>query len=308
MPKTQPPPIHHTIHGNPTSIHPPIVCVHGGPGGESQPKHVLPLFNLRTHRVILYDQRGCGRSGGDLTNNTPFTAVDDLDHVRKHYGYDKVTLFGGSYGTAVVLLYLLKHPNHVASYILRGVFLLGDVFSRTLRHARPTQWKRLCTLTQRRTLRGVSRATARALGAPARTPPARDTAHTRALVRAWCALEDSALVAPVTPPRSNPRLSYAQQRQYALFESWFDAHRFFVPRGYDILDACKRARHTLRHVRGLIVHGEDDIVCPVRNAKRLWHALGGQASNVRLVVVPKAWHSIADVRMKAGLIEAMRVV
>jgi proline iminopeptidase len=117
--------IHH-LHleecGNPEGI--PIVFVHGGPGGSYTPLH-RQFFNPHRYRIILFDQRGCGRSRphGCLTNNTTAHLIEDMEKIRQHLGIEKWALFGGSWGSTLSLLYAQSYPARVSGLILRGIFL-----------------------------------------------------------------------------------------------------------------------------------------------------------------------------------------
>ncbi|MEE2769937.1 MAG: prolyl aminopeptidase [Pseudomonadota bacterium] len=108
--------------GNPNGI--PIIFLHGGPGGGCLEVH-RRLFNPKQCRIILFDQRGCGRSvpNASIENNTPNHIVEDMEQIRQILNIDKFHLFGGSWGTTLALLYAIKYPKHVDTMILRGVFL-----------------------------------------------------------------------------------------------------------------------------------------------------------------------------------------
>ena len=104
----------------------PVVVLHGGPGGGLQRAH-LKHFNLRRWRVILFDQRGCGRSLprglASLAANTTWHLVADIETLRKHLGLARWTVFGGSWGSTLGLAYAEKHPSVVTALVLRGVCL-----------------------------------------------------------------------------------------------------------------------------------------------------------------------------------------
>lgn len=101
----------------------PIVFVHGGPGGAS-PVFPRRFFNKDKYRIIIFDQRGCGRSRPflELKENTTFDLVEDMEKIRKFLKIDKWILFGGSWGTTLSLVYAINHPQRVAGMILRGIF------------------------------------------------------------------------------------------------------------------------------------------------------------------------------------------
>ncbi len=116
----------HTLHieecGNPSGI--PVLFVHGGPGGGYQPIH-RQFFNPDKYRIILFDQRGCGKSRPHacLTNNTTAHLIEDIEKIRRHLKIDEWLLFGGSWGSTLSLLYAQTYPERVLGLILRGIFL-----------------------------------------------------------------------------------------------------------------------------------------------------------------------------------------
>jgi proline iminopeptidase len=105
-----------------------ILQIHGGPGSSSKPKHVNP-YDLKRFRVVLFDQRGCGKSepSGLLEENTTLDIVDDIEKIRKHLNIEKWYIHGPSWGSTLALLYAQKHPETVKKLLLRGVFLASKV-------------------------------------------------------------------------------------------------------------------------------------------------------------------------------------
>lgn len=103
----------------------PAVVLHGGPGGAINPT-MRRFFDPSRWRMILFDQRGCGRSrpGASLENNTTWALIDDMERLRRRLGVERWTVFGGSWGSTLALAYAIRHPERVESLILRGVFLL----------------------------------------------------------------------------------------------------------------------------------------------------------------------------------------
>ncbi|WP_158764052.1 prolyl aminopeptidase [Mycoplasma sp. NEAQ87857] len=114
--------LYYEVSGNPNGY--PIIFLHGGPGGNVNDK-CRRFFDPNFYKIILFDQRGCGKSKpfASLVNNTTNDIVEDVEKLRLHLNLDQVALFGGSWGTTVALLYAIKYPKNVSSMILRGVFL-----------------------------------------------------------------------------------------------------------------------------------------------------------------------------------------
>ena len=109
--------------GNPDGI--PVVVLHGGPGGGCSPG-MRRFFHPDVYRIILFDQRGCGRSTphASVEDNTTWHLVEDIERIRKHLGVDQWIVFGGSWGSTLALIYAETHPEHVRNLVLRGVFLM----------------------------------------------------------------------------------------------------------------------------------------------------------------------------------------
>src|SRR4029077_12536644 len=109
--------------GNPSGK--PAVFVHGGPGGGTEPKQ-RRFFDPAAYRIVLFDQRGCGKSRphAELRENTTWDLVADMERVRAHLGIDRWQVFGGSWGSTLALAYAEKHPERVTELVLRGIFLL----------------------------------------------------------------------------------------------------------------------------------------------------------------------------------------
>ena len=117
----------HTIHyeqsGNPEGK--PVVILHGGPGGGAAPVY-RQYFNPEKWRVVMFDQRGCGRSKpyAELRENTTWDLVADIERLREHLKIDRWTVFGGSWGSTLSLAYSQTHPDRCSALILRGIFML----------------------------------------------------------------------------------------------------------------------------------------------------------------------------------------
>src|SRR5690606_15436007 len=111
--------------GNPEGK--PVVFLHGGPGGGTEPKH-RRFFDPKRYRIVLLDQRGCGRSTphASLVDNTTWDLVEDLEKLRKQLCIDRWQLFGGSWGSTLALAYAQTHPERVTEMILRGIFTFAQ--------------------------------------------------------------------------------------------------------------------------------------------------------------------------------------
>jgi proline iminopeptidase len=115
--------IHFEESGNPLGK--PVVFVHGGPGGGSDPRQ-RRFFDPKAYRIVLVDQRGCGKSTpyACLEENTTWHLVADMEALREHLGIERWQVFGGSWGSTLSLAYAERHPERVTELLLRGIFLL----------------------------------------------------------------------------------------------------------------------------------------------------------------------------------------
>src|SRR5687767_11738126 len=109
--------------GNPAGK--PAIFLHGGPGGGTSPRQ-RRFFDPARYRIVLFDQRGCGKSRphASLVDNTTWHLVSDIEKLREHLGIERWQVFGGSWGSTLALAYAQKHPDRVAELVLRGIFLL----------------------------------------------------------------------------------------------------------------------------------------------------------------------------------------
>ncbi|RKE59718.1 proline iminopeptidase [Dietzia kunjamensis] len=289
--------------GNPDGA--PVLFVHGGPGGGTTPEH-RRMFDPAAYRIILLDQRGCGRStphvadGADLTVNTTWHLVDDLERLREHLGVEEWLVFGGSWGSTLALAYAQEHPSRVRGLILRGVFLCRpseiDWFYRGgAAHLFPDVWE------------GYLAPLLAADGPEAVHQPGYDhvAAYHRLLhcgdpqveleaARAWTTWETSTstlLPRPAGTGGDPDRFALA----FARIENHYFVHDAFL-RGRAILDRMDR----IAHLPAVIVHGRYDVVCPVAGAWELHAAWPGS----ELHIVPDAGHAMAEPGTTHHLLEA----
>ena len=241
-------------HGSPTGK--PVVVLHGGPGGGIQ-HSVLDFFGPKW-RVILYDQRGCGRSTPSLSlrHNTTWDLVADLERLRTHLGLDSWTVFGGSWGTTLALAYASKHAGHVDAMILRGVFLAEPwegrwVYSKEgAARLFPEAW------------RTFSRGSGPRLQATYRRL-LRNRRTRKAAAAAWWKWEETLSYVKTKPGKT----SSAIKETLALLENHYFSHNCWIRPG-QLLRAARRFRFPVH-----IVQGRYDLVCPPASAVALAEAI-----------------------------------
>ena len=279
--------------GNPEGK--PVVFLHGGPGGGTEPRH-RRFFDPAVYRIVLFDQRGCGKSTphASLVDNTTPHLVADIEALREHLGIETWQVFGGSWGSTLALAYAQKHRERVTEMVLRGIF----TFSRD-----EMDWFYL-TGTKILFPDGYADFMA-ALPPQERVDPiasyhARlthsDRAVREAAARAWTMWE--CRVATLLPDED--LLAHCDDAGFSLAFARIECH-YFVHDGFFAKDGELLAgMEALAGVPATIVHGRYDVICPVRNAWRLHKAWPGS----NLIVVPDAGHSANEPGIATALVAA----
>ncbi len=253
----------HTLHleecGNPDGI--PVVFLHGGPGAGVSPTH-RRFFDPARYRIVLIDQRGCGRSTpfGELRDNTTAHLVQDIERVRAHLGIERWLVFGGSWGSTLALAYAQAHPERVSGVIVRGVYLgraeENAWFNQADGGARwifPERWARYEAHIPEEERGDLIAAYSKRLDSP-------DRQTQIAAALAWLGWEDNAaaLVHDVDAVSdADPLDTLAKAR----IEAHYFRHNAFLEHG-QLLRGVDR----IRHLPGVIVQGRYDIICPARSA------------------------------------------
>jgi proline iminopeptidase len=278
--------------GNPRGQ--PALFLHGGPGAGAGAVH-RRFFDPSHWRVVLFDQRGAGRSrplGGLVANTTP-DLVDDIETLRRHLGIDRWLLFGGSWGSTLALAYAQAHPDRVAGCVLRGVFLgrATEVawFMDGLQQIFPDAHAAFIGYLPEAERKDVLGAYLRRLNDP-------DPAVHLPAARAWSVYEGSC---STLLPNPDTVVSFAQDRTalgLARIEAHYFANDLFLPPG-----GLLAKMHLLDHVPAEIVQGRYDMVCPAITAFELAAAW----PNARLTIIPDAGHSALEPGIRRTLVAAV---
>lgn len=283
----------HTLYveetGNPDGI--PVIVLHPGPGMGTDP-HLRRFFDPQQYRIILFDQRGCGRSTPHLElqeNSTPFL-LEDLDKLRQHLQLDDFVLFGGGWGSLLALLYAQKHPQHVKALLLHQIHLgrkrdSNWFYKRGANLVYPDYWEEFTALVPEEELDNIPQYYAQCLQGPnelARMACAKSWA----LWQARCSSLQPHLY--VIDQFSDPHFALA----LATIESHYINHDYFIEE-----DQVLKNAHKIRHIPTYIIHGRFDLVTPLALALDLHHAI--PASNLR--IVRDAGHSDRE----SGIIDAV---
>jgi len=284
--------------GNPDGR--PAVVVHGGPGSGCTPWH-RRLFDPSAYRIVLFDQRCCGRSmphasepGIDLTNNTTQHLVADIELLRDHLGIERWLVFGGSWGSTLALAYAETHPDRVTEMILWGVTTgrraeCDWLFRGGVAPLFPEQWERLRVGVPPAERAGdIVEAYSRMLHDP--DPEVR--AHA---ALAWCTWESAT---PEWPPTTGLAERYrdpAFALAFARLVTHYVRHDLFLEDGILLRDA-----HALADIPGILVNGRYDLQAPIGNAWELARAW----PRAELVIVDDAGHAADDPGHAQALIRA----
>jgi proline iminopeptidase len=286
--------VHWEVSGNPAGR--PAVFLHGGPGSGSTPLQ-RRLFDPAAYQIVLFDQRGCGRStpsvtepDADLSANTTWHLVADMEKLRAHLDIERWQLFGGSWGATLATAYAQRYPERVSEIILRGVFLLRPVeldwmYRGGAGHLFPEAWAEFASLVPSGDiLEGYHRLVA---------DPDPDV-RARAAA-AWSNWEGAAV--SLTP---NPGLvaTYADPAFAVPFARI--ALHYFVHGGWLEPDQLVRDAGKLAGIPGRIVQGRYDAVCPPVTAWELHRAW----PDSRLLILPHAGHAVSDRGVLDALLDA----
>ncbi len=277
--------------GNPAGR--PLVFLHGGPGGGCDASH-RRYFDPRKWRIVLFDQRGCGRSRphAELRENTTWDLVADIERLRAHLGIDEWLVFGGSWGSTLALAYAETFPARVRALVLRGIFLLREAevawfYQDGASQLYPDAWEAYRDAIPKRERGDL-------LAAYYKRLTSRDPLVRRKAARAWSVWEASTskLVTDAALVKKFGGSRFAEA--FARIEAHYFVNHGFFSRDDQLLRDAKR----IRHLPGVIVQGRYDVVCPMRSAWDLHRAWPEAA----LVVVPDAGHSMSEAGIRAALI------
>jgi proline iminopeptidase len=268
--------------GNPKGK--PVVFLHGGPGGGSEPKQ-RRFFDPSVYRIILFDQRGCGRSKpfASLENNTTWHLVADIEAIRTHLKIDRWQVFGGSWGSTLALAYAQTHPSRVTELVLRGIFLLRQweidwFYQQGTSRLFPDAWQAYLKPIPENERGDLVQAYFRRLTSD-------DVTIRREAARAWSQWEG--------------RTSYLLQNEsfvermgaddfaaaFARIECHYFVNRGWLTEGRELLEKANLDK--MRHIPGVIVQGRYDVVCPAESAFDLSRAW----PEAKLHIVGDAGHS-----------------
>lgn len=286
----------HRLHveecGNPAGI--PVLFLHGGPGSGIEPWH-RQFFDPARYRIVLFDQRGAGKSTphAELTDNTTAHLLADMERIRETLGIDRWLLFGGSWGSTLALVYAETWPERVLGLVLRGIFLcrprdLHWFYQDGASHLFPDYWQDfLAPIPEEERDRMIAAYHRRLTGD--------NEVERMAAAKAWSLWE--ARTATLLPNRAV--LHHFGDPYTALSLARIECH-YFMHDAFLEPNQILRDAGRLRDIPGVIVHGRYDCVCPLEQAHEL-HRAWPQA---QLMVIPDAGHAAGEPGITSALVQA----
>lgn len=288
----------HTIYyercGNPDGI--PVVFLHGGPGGGLIPMY-RQFFDPAVYQVILFDQRGSGKSTphAELRENTTWDLINDIEGLRVKFGVDKWYVFGGSWGSTLGLAYAETHPGRCRGLILRGIFLtrkkeLEWFYQYGASEIFPDFWERY-----RDEIPEDERGDF--ISAYHKRLTSENESVQLSAARAWSVWEGS--TSKLYPDKD--LMNHWEGEHEALSLARIECHYFVNNSFFPTEDYLLENVGKIRHIPTVIVQGRYDVVCPITSAWDLHRAF----PEAELVVVPDAGHSVSEKGIMSALVEVM---
>ncbi|MEG3591788.1 MAG: prolyl aminopeptidase [Pseudomonadota bacterium] len=286
----------HTLHveecGNNNGL--PVIFLHGGPGAGCEKDH-RRFFNPEHYRIILFDQRGCGKSTphAELENNNTQLLIQDIESIRKHLNINKWVIFGGSWGSTLAIAYSEKHPSKVMKLILRGIFLcrkkdIDWFYQDGASNIFPDYWDEFTSVIPKEERNNMLKAYYKKL-------TSNDELMKMKAAKAWSTWEGKASClqhnAKVVDQFSNSHVALSLAR--------IECH-YFINNCFMEPNQLLKNVKLLKDINGIIVHGRYDVVCPIDQA----FALHDAWPDSRLDIIAEAGHSAHEPGITKALVDA----
>ncbi|MEM9705939.1 MAG: prolyl aminopeptidase [Pseudomonadota bacterium] len=287
--------IYYEVSGSPRGT--PVVVCHGGPGGGTTPS-MRRYFDPTAYRVILFDQRGCGKSTpyASLEENTTWTLIEDMERLRNRLGIERWSVFGGSWGSTLALAYAITHPDRVSALILRGIFTLRRAelhwfYQEGASWVYPDAWENFLAPIPEDERGDLINAYYRRLTS--------DDADVRLqAARAWSVWEGGT----VSLFPSNERIASFSSDRFAEAFARIECHYFVNGGFFDKDDWILRNAASLKNIPCEIVQGRYDVVTPMKTAWELHQAM----PDARFTVIDDAGHAASEPGVVDALIKATK--
>ncbi|WP_166417711.1 prolyl aminopeptidase [Cochlodiniinecator piscidefendens] len=272
----------------------PVIVLHGGPGGGTSP-FMRRFFDPKIYRIVLFDQRGCGRSkpSGSVESNTTWDLVADIERIREAFEIERWIVFGGSWGATLSLIYAISHPDRAAALALRGVFLatkaeLDWFYEGGVSAFWPDLWDEFVGLLPMEERGEVIKNYHGHIHSGSYGEEVK-------YARAWTVWEN-ALAAISSNGRVGPTPS-----DYALSFAKLESHYFINGAFLECDDWIIKNADRIAHIPGVIVQGRFDMICPPSSAYRLSKAW--PKSDLRLI--GQAGHALSEAGIMSELLTVM---
>jgi proline iminopeptidase len=284
--------MYYELSGNPKGQ--PVLFVHGGPGGGCTAEH-RRFFDPHTYHIILFDQRGAGRSRphAELTNNTTAHLIADIEQLRQHLQIDCWLLFGGSWGSTLSLLYAQSYPQHTQGLILRGIFLCRDqdidwFYQKGASEFFADYWQDYIAPIAQNERQALVQAYYKRLTGDD------EVARMRAAA-AWSIWEGR-----TSNLKTDPNiLAHFADPHHALAMARIECH-YFIHKAFIATNQILEHTNKLKQIPCTIVHGRYDMVCPINQAFALKQAM----PHAELIICPKSGHSAFEAEITHALVSA----
>jgi proline iminopeptidase len=272
----------------------PVVVLHGGPGGGCSPA-MRRYFDPNIYRIILFDQRGCGRSRphASVEANTTWHLVADIERIREALTIDDWIVFGGSWGATLALIYAQTHPERARHLVLRGVFTMTQAeldwfYGGGAGRFWPETWARFQELVPEDERDDM-------IGAYHRRLFSGDRPQEIRFAKAWSAWENALATVQSNGAGGDSPPDYA--RAFARLENHYFINGGFLEYDGQIIDQVEK----ISHIPGTIVQGRYDMICPPAAA----HALAERWPKASLRMIPVAGHALSEPGISAELVKVM---
>ena len=281
--------------GNPDGK--PAIFLHGGPGGGGG-TNVRRFFNPEIYRIVVFDQRGCGRSRphGCLENNTTWDLVEDIEKIKQILKIEKWLVFGGSWGSTLSLAYAQRYPNSVSELVLRGIFMLRKkeldwFYQYGASKIFPDAWEKFLEPIDQENRDDL-------IGAYHKIFDGDDEQKKLEAAVAWSKWEASASTLSYKPEIinsfSNPKFALA----FALIENHYFINEGFLENENQLISTD--SINKIRHIPTKIIQGRYDIVCPMETAWELYR----NWPEAELIIAPSSGHSAFEKEITHFLVSA----
>ncbi len=286
----------HTIHieesGNPNGK--PVIFLHGGPGGGIEPIY-RQYFDPEKWRIIIFDQRGCGKSTphAELAENTTWELVDDIEKIREYLGIEKWVVFGGSWGSTLSLSYAITHPERCKALVLRGIFMIRNkeidwFYQEGASNIYPDAWEQYVKPIPEDERHDMVAAYYKRL-------TSKDESVRLEAAKAWSIWEASTSKLIQSDDYLHQFEDAKVAEAFARIECHYFTHGGFFKSENWLLENVDK----IRHIPTVIVQGRYDVVCPMVSAWELHRAF----PEADFEIVQDAGHSMTEKGIAAKLVE-----